>query len=246
MQDIILWLLTVEALGLAAFPLTARLFQGFPDRGYGLSKAMGLLLVGFLNFWLGNVLSLANYPLLLWILAVLLVPAGVVAQRGRWPGQGEPRRTLWRAILVEEVIFLVAFAAWTTVRLQNPDIYATEKPMDFMLLQVSGFAHHFPPPDAWLSGHTVSYYYLGYAIFAMLGRMAGVDPRYGFNLANITIFALGCSSAYSIGLALMRRWVWALGAPLALMVAGDYDGFGQLRPGHPPARASSICGAPAA
>ena len=45
-----LWLLTVQALGLAVLPLTVRVFGGLPDRGYGLSRVLGLVVVGWLAY----------------------------------------------------------------------------------------------------------------------------------------------------------------------------------------------------
>ena len=56
----IIWLLTVELLGLAALPLCAFLFRSWPDRGYGLTKPLGILLVAFVNWWLGSVAGLGN------------------------------------------------------------------------------------------------------------------------------------------------------------------------------------------
>ena len=183
--DVLLWLLTIELLGLAALPLAMFLFRGLPDRGYGLSKILGLGLIGFLNFWLGSVSGLGNQPLLLWILALLLGGGGAALYWRGWAILPADRRGFLLTAGIEEALFLVAFAGWALVRAHNPDIYGTEKPMDFMLMQVSGMSHHFPPPDAWLSGHTVNYYYLGYLIFATLGNLSGVDARYGFNLANV-------------------------------------------------------------
>jgi uncharacterized membrane protein len=100
--------------------------------------------------------------------------------------------------------------------------------MDFMLLQVSGATHSFPPPDAWLSGHTVNYYYLGYAVFGMLGRMAGVDPRFGFNLSNVLIFALGCSGTFSLALALTKSSAWGFAGAFAVVLAGNLDTIPQV------------------
>jgi YYY domain-containing protein len=224
----LLWLFTLELLGLAGLPIAAVLFRSLPDRGYGLSKPLGILLVTFLNFWLGSVAGLANQPILLWVLAVAVFVGGAVLLRPDLSALLTDRRSLLRTIAIEEALFIGAFAAWTWVRQINPDIYATEKPMDFMLLQVSGMSHSFPPPDAWLSGHTVNYYYLGYAIFGMLGRMAGVDSRYGFDLANITIFALGCAGGYSLTYALIKSRVWGFAGAFALIVAGNLDGFVQF------------------
>ena len=49
--------------------------------------------------------------------------------------------------------------------------------MDLMFVNAATARRHFPPKDPWLSGHTVAYYYFGYLIVAMIGRLAGVAPR---------------------------------------------------------------------
>lgn len=228
MTDVVLWLLVIEALGLAAFPLACEIFRAFPDRGYGLTKPFGILLVAFLNWWLGSLASAANYPVVLWLLALLLFGGGLLLFRFGITRLPDDRTALALTIAAEEAVFLVAFLFWIYVRSRNPDIYSTEKPMDFMLLQVSGMTHHFPPPDAWLSGHTVNYYYLGYAIFAMIGTMGGVDSRFGFDLANVTIFALGCTGGYALTLALTRSRLWGLAGAFAVMLAGNLDGLYQV------------------
>ena len=52
MLPLLLWWLVVQLLGLAALPLTWRLFARLPGHGYPLAKALGLLLVSYL-LWLG-------------------------------------------------------------------------------------------------------------------------------------------------------------------------------------------------
>ncbi|HXT35702.1 MAG TPA: DUF2298 domain-containing protein, partial [Chloroflexota bacterium] len=228
MTNWLLWLITLELLGLAGLPLAAVLFRAFPDRGYGLSKPLGILLIGFLNFWLGSVGGFANQPALLWLLAIAVIALGAFLILPDLPELLARRRGLLITVAIEEAVFLIAFGAWIWVRMVNPDIFSTEKPMDYMLLQVSGMTQSFPPPDAWLSGHTVNYYYLGYAIFGMLGRMSGVDPRFGFDLSNITVFALGCLGGYSLTLALAWSRIWGLAGAFALMLAGNIDGLSQF------------------
>ena len=90
--DVLLWLLTIELLGLAALPLAMFLFRGLPDRGYGLSKILGLGLIGFLNFWLGSVSGLGNQPLLLWILALALCGGGAALYWRGWATLPADRR----------------------------------------------------------------------------------------------------------------------------------------------------------
>ena len=50
MWQAVVWLLTVQALGLAVLPLTVRVFSGLPDRGYGLARVVGLVVVGWLAY----------------------------------------------------------------------------------------------------------------------------------------------------------------------------------------------------
>ena len=42
------WYFVVQLFGLAVLPLALRLFRHLPDRGYGVSKPLGLLLAGWL------------------------------------------------------------------------------------------------------------------------------------------------------------------------------------------------------
>jgi hypothetical protein len=46
------WWIIIQLFGLAALPLSRRVFAWLPDRGYAFSKTIGLLLVSYL-LWLG-------------------------------------------------------------------------------------------------------------------------------------------------------------------------------------------------
>src|SRR5437868_10675045 len=84
--QIFLWWLVVQALGLAGLPLTGLLFRALPDRGYAFSKALGLLLTGYLA-WLSAMLGLAPFgPALLVVCALLVGGAGLLATRPRASG----------------------------------------------------------------------------------------------------------------------------------------------------------------
>ena len=79
-----------------------------------------------------------------------------------------------RYIVVVELLFLVALAAWTYFRAYNPDIAGTEKPMEFALLNGILASPRFPPHDPWLAGYAISYHYFGYVLLGSLVMLTGV------------------------------------------------------------------------
>ena len=192
------WWLLIELIGLAALPLTARLLRFLPGRGVVLSKQVGLLLAGYL-FWLLGVLRLAeNTPALAWacILALAAVSGGIAwRQRDALRAHWQQTRTLW---LAGELVFGVAYVAFCVFRAYNPEIAATEKPMELAFINGLLRSDYFPPQDPWLSGYAISYYYGGYALTAMLTRALGSSSAITFNLTNVTLFALTASGAFGV------------------------------------------------
>src|SRR5512135_1839652 len=84
------WLLAFLA-GAAVYPLFFRLMSGLPSRGYPLARAAGLMLVGFVFWFLNNLGLLANNPgstVVAWliVLVVGLVSYATWAEREPlWP-----------------------------------------------------------------------------------------------------------------------------------------------------------------
>src|SRR5581483_1784300 len=132
-------------------------------------------------------------------------------------------RPLGWLILGEETLFTGAFAVWGVLRAEvfHPAIAHTEQYMDLMFLNASLRSASFPPTDLWMSGHTVNYYYFGYLMYAVVNRLSGVPVAVAYNLALSTVFALTLAGAYSLGLALTRRWSWAALAPLFVALLGN-------------------------
>jgi uncharacterized membrane protein len=150
------WWLAVEVLGLAALPLAWRLFRNLPDRGYALAKPLGMLLTSYL-FWVAVSLGILANSRTAIVLCVLLVGSGsllvLLGRRGSATTEtGEETQGLrqWLRsnlglILTSEILFAVAFAVLTLVRAYNPEISATEKPMDFAFLNGILRSEYFPP-----------------------------------------------------------------------------------------------------
>ncbi|NDJ53525.1 MAG: hypothetical protein GYB68_10625, partial [Chloroflexi bacterium] len=199
MSGVILWYAIVSLFGLAAWPLAHRLLPALPDRGYTLSRALGLLLVGY-GFWLFTSLGLLQNTVGA-ILLMLLILVGLSI----WALLTQPDDSVltWlrenrRLVVTGEALFAVAFFAWVIVRAFNPELNGTERPMELMFLNGIRGSEVFPPRDPWLSGYAISYYYFGYVISAMLMDLTSVATAIGFNIALSTIFALTLLGSYGL------------------------------------------------
>jgi YYY domain-containing protein len=234
------WYISAIVLGLLALPLTSRLFRRMPDRGYSLTKTFGLLLVGYI-FWLSGSLGFTQNDA-----GGIVLAAGLMLAVGllwlRLPGLSDLKTFFYgekKIVLAVEILFLAAFAGWALVRAYNPNIEGTEKPMEFMFINSVLQSPSFPPHDAWLSGHAVSYYYFGYLLIAMLTRLTGVEPGLAFNLGISLLFALTAVNAFGLVLNLIsmarrkaaglsRSIGPALLAPVLVLVVGNYYGAIEL------------------
>jgi len=246
------WYLVTSLAAVAALPLAFRLFTFLPDRGYAFARPLGLLATTYI-FWLFVSLGFLRNDG-----GSVFVAAGVVLALGAfWLNRaGLADLRAWLAaqrsyVLGVEALFLAAFAVWAWVRAYNPDIAGTEKPMEFMFINSILRSESFPPNDAWLSGHPISYYYYGYVLMAALVKVTGVASSVAFNLGIALLFALACTGALGVGVNLIAlakadsgQWTeednlseqptltfrllpsfWpALLAPLFIVVAGNFYG----------------------
>ncbi|RLC80681.1 MAG: hypothetical protein DRI81_03925 [Chloroflexi bacterium] len=228
------WYIVAQLFGLAALPLCLRLFRHLPDRGYGVSKPLGLLLTGWF-FWLLTTFGwLHNTPGSIVVALVLIAAVGIALYLINQPTNQLP----WRTVLITEAVFTLTFTAWCLVRAHMPRIQTAggEKWMEIAFLRAILRSDTFPPHDPWLSGFAISYYYFGYVIVAMLTRLAAVPPSIAFNLGLATLFALTCTGAFSLVYNLIRNQISAakpgfstilsaLLGPLLLAVMGNLEGL---------------------
>jgi len=194
------WYLVVQAFGLAALPLCLRLFRHLPDRGYGVSKSLGLLLAGW-AFWLLTTFGwLHNTAGGILVALTLLAVAGLALHPITQSSSHPITQISWRTILFTEAVFALTFTTCCLVRAYMPRIETAggEKWMEIAFLRAILRSDTFPPHDPWLSGFAISYYYFGYLIIAMLIRLAVVPPSIAFNLGIATLFALACTGAFSL------------------------------------------------
>lgn len=192
MMAVLGWYVVVQVLGFTALILAGPWFHRLPDSGYGVSKSLGILMLGLL-LWLGTALGLLrNEPGgALLVLVGLVLTAAVVAPRRRLPG--------WRVLVASELIFAAAFGGWCMVRSFGPAATHTEQPMDLMLLTAVSTSPSFPPADSWLAGYPISYYYFGYWLMSALGFLTGQRPEVSYSIGQACWFALLVLGCFSLG-----------------------------------------------
>jgi YYY domain-containing protein len=196
------WWAAVTGLGWLAFPLLFATLPRLRDRGYGLARVLGLLLVAYLTWLAASLRVLPNTrgTILLMGLLLTLVGAGV-----GWRQRDELRRFLrrrWRLVLLIEGLFALLYAVWIGVRLLHPDLWhpivGGEKPMNLAYLNAVLKSTWFPPYNPWFSGSKINYYYFGYVIIGALIKLVGTVPAIAYNLAVPLLFALTGVGAFSV------------------------------------------------
>ena len=198
MVDTLLWLLALLAASLAGVPAAMFMFRRLPSAGSFLIKPLGVLTVGYLAWlflftgWFANGRAYQTAILFLAVAAA----AAILKLR---PELARAARAQLPRIAAGEAIFAAAFVAFAIFRARNPDIAATEKPMEFALLNGILRSESFPPADPWLSGFSINYYYFGYSIAATFTAITATAPAVGFNLALAMTFALTFLGMLSLG-----------------------------------------------
>ena len=222
MSSVVVWLATVEIIGLTAFPLAFFLFPKLQDRGYGLCKTLGILIIGYAA-WILSVTHIApSVPATLGVLVVVMAAASALLIYKSVEEMLDFLKRRWRLIAVSELIFLAFFIGWTLFRAYDPAIDHTEQPMDFAFLNASIRSTFGQPEDPWLRGETVSYYYFGYWLMGAVSEISGVASNLSYNLSLALIPALASAGIFSIVFTLVR----SDGASMRLgMVAGVASGF---------------------
>lgn len=226
------WWLAVQLLGFLVLPVATVVFRRLPDRGYVLSKTMGLLIVAFLVWVLASYRVLTNsLPTTLGVCLLVGMGSWFLFWRRR-----EQMLGLWRErrrlILLSEVLFGAAFVAFVGIRVLNPDLWhpwnGGEKSMEFAFLNAITRSAYFPPYDPYYAGGYINYYYYGLHLVAILIKLTGIVPSVAFNLAVPTLFALTVVNAFSVAYNLTgRRLAGFLGMTFVALI-GNLDGMVQI------------------
>ncbi len=238
MSETFLWWLAIEAIGLAGLPLTALVFANLPDRGWALAKPFSLLMLGWLIWFPLTLFSALPFNRVWIVLTLLLYLAGNIALVWRVARVRTALASLLNRqrgyLILAEIVFFVAFAGMVWERSFTPAVVDTEKFMDVAFLSSIWRAPHLPPPDPWLSGQSINYYYFGHYLVALLAKLLGTVPGIAFNLGVGLIFALTAVAVFGVAANLFavfsptRRGIWrglvGLTSAVFVLILGNLNG----------------------
>ncbi len=205
---LLIWYIFIFLLGLAVYPLVRLAMPGLADKGYPLSRALGLVLFGYLA-WIGGSLGIpyTRTTIAIIFVLILLIGGGLA-----WYQRDELRQE-WREkrkyFLMVEGLFLGFFLFDLLIRLGNPDLWhpakGGERPMDFSYLNAVIKSTSFPPYDPWFAGGYINYYYYGFVLVGTPIKLLGIVPSIAYNFVLPTLFAIVGICAFSIGWNLITR-----------------------------------------
>jgi uncharacterized membrane protein len=211
------WLLVLAA-GLGGYAVTVRL--GLADDDAWVAGRIGGLILVALPAWYCGLLGLTWWRQA--GLALLLV-TGAVGLVTLWQ-----RRSAWRRLLTAEAIIVAGFALLLLLRLARPEIRGQEKPMDLGILATLLRTESIPPPDMWLAGESLPYYYFGALLWVVPLAGSGLGVEVGYNLIVALVAGLVLAATWMLGKALGRSHRAGAVAAFFAVLAGSPDGLRQL------------------
>jgi YYY domain-containing protein len=225
MSALVIWWLLLEVLGLAAFPLVARVFSARMHFGYGFAKIAAALLFSYVAWILAEITG-ASFRVCLFVSAAVCIAASIGAAVRRWD---ELRKWLRqggaRSLLIHDGLWTFGFLFFAWQRSLGPEIFGAEKYMDFAFFNALMRSDGMPPQDPWMAGEIFNYYYFGYLMFADVGRLSGLPTNISYNLCVMTAGGLAFSEVAAAVWGLTRRLPFGILAGAMSAFMGNLDGF---------------------
>ncbi len=202
LMAILVWWLIVMLISVIAFPITYLLFNKLPERGYGLSKSLGVLLVSYF-IWLNSSLGWLSNRLITALIAVILLTGfGLWVFVKHRHQLAEFLRQQQGFILTTEIIFSLIYLFFVFLRILNPDLWQPwlggEKMLEIGFLNAVVKSAKMPPYDPFFAGGIINYYYYGLFLVGVLIKLSGIQPSIAFNLAVPTLAALTGVNVFSL------------------------------------------------
>jgi YYY domain-containing protein len=199
---VVVWYLAILFIGWLVWPLAFVAFSGLSDRGYALTRTLGLLVVTWL-VWMAA--SFRVWPFTRGTILLALLVMAAVSGFIYWRRRAEINTWLsahGRYLLAVEGVVLALFAFDLLIRLGNPDLwhpyFGGEKPMVFSFFNAVLKSTSFPPYNPWLAGYYLNYYYYGFVIVSIPVKLLGIVPGFAYNLILPTLFSMVGVNAFGV------------------------------------------------
>ena len=241
------WYLLALVMGVAAMPLTGRLFRRFQDRGWMFSKVTAIAVSGFLTWFLVAV-KIIKFTTGTCIVVTLVCAAASLILYCREQKAGFECIPFVHLDLVyaEELLFFAAFLLWTYFAGFHPAAYGTEKFMDYGFMEAMMRSKTLPATDLWYSQGKINYYYGGQYFAVFLTKLSGAKVELTYNLMRTFVAGLAFAMPFSLVHQMVTdrlgktgsRWKTALPsvtgilAGISVSIAGNmhYVVYGQIIP----------------
>lgn len=208
------WYLLIVFLGIITLPLAVAICRNLPDRGYSVSKILGILILAYVSWVMSYALGYSRYEIMISFLIVFVFSFVIYAKT-------KPSIDM-KLLLRNELIFGVMFLLFLIIRAYNPEIQDGEKVFDFMVLNSILKSTSIPPHDSWFSGFNINmYYYFGSFTIATLTKIIGIPSNIAYNLGMSLLPALAAVAAFGLGYNLTGDIKGGAAALFLLVFAGN-------------------------
>ena len=199
------WVVGYALLAAAGYPVAARLFTGFRDRGAGFALPVALVILTTTVYWVGHlsfgpVAVVAGVVVLFGAAAVASLDWSALRDGDVRPAPAVVPNPSLRPLVEPAAVFVAAFLFLVFVRAADPAVHAGggEKFLDYGLLKSLLRGTVLPPEDVWFAGESVMYYYGGHLIAATLAKLTFTPARYAYNLALAGYYGMLVAGAYAL------------------------------------------------
>jgi YYY domain-containing protein len=227
---IISWFLIIEIIGLISFPIVLFTCPNLNDKGYSLSKTLGILLLTFVTWILVSlhILKFGQFSILFSGL-IITITAALLSYKCRI----NPLKLLKEnknIIIKNELVFTISFLVFLLILIKNPNIFYSysEDFMDYGFIKAILRTEYFPPADPWYAGSSLTYYYGGHLIIAIMTVLSGVPSFIAYNIGGAMFFALTVLASYGLGYNLTHKSSYGLLTALFVAFTGFLSGFLQF------------------
>ena len=227
---IISWFLIIEIIGLISFPIVLFTCPNLNDKGYSISKTLGILLLTFMT-WILVSLHILKFGLFSILFSGLIIT--IIAVLLSYKYRMNPLKLLKEnknIIIKNELVFTISFLIFLLILMKNPNIFYSysEDFMDYGFIKAILRTEYFPPADPWYAGSSLTYYYGGHLIIAIITLLSGVPSFIAYNIGGAMFFALTVLASYGLGYNLTHKSSYGLLTALFVAFTGFLSGFLQF------------------